>query len=116
KAKYRLSAPQVVEISRASSFAHAAKPRRKLTKITSISLNVRIVSHRSFSPPRCWTVQSEAMLCSGGDTQRYQSENCYSDLTVSPPRDKCGPHCGPRSDARVHLIHRCGIRMNGSSP
>jgi len=41
----------------------------------------------------------EAMLCSGGVTQRYQSKNCYSDLTVSPPRDKSEPHCGPGSDA-----------------
>src|SRR5262249_20185937 len=46
------------------------------------------------------------MLCSGGDTQRYQSKNCYSDLTVSPHRDRSGPHCGPslgaRSNGRCH--------------
>src|SRR5215813_13639215 len=49
------------------------------------------------------------MLCSGGDTQRYESKNCYSDLTVSPPRDKSGPHCGPRSGARSNgRCHKSG--------
>jgi hypothetical protein len=45
--KYRFNASQVVEISRASSFAHAAKARKKLAKMI-VSLNVSNIGHLFF--------------------------------------------------------------------
>ena len=90
--KYRFNASQVVEISRASSFAHAAKARKKLAKMTDVTLNVPIAYTRSFTLNiqdeceddyvRKWALNSAAYAglvqvkrcCALAVTQYYQNE------------------------------------------